>query len=181
MDIGSIFLILGLLVMVGLFISRPFFEHKHFRREPGRSRTIVPPGRKRPPAEYACKSWISITPWEKSPRRITPPSGLCWCSRERKSCAALDAYQAEAPAQGCRSAPGGSHRRPARGNRASTCRRKWRGDPRWWLHLRTITWKRLIANRRRARSEKSSGFCPQCGKPIQKSDRFCPKCGAPAV
>jgi zinc-ribbon domain len=40
----------------------------------------------------------------------------------------------------------------------------------------------LIAARRRARNgsaprEKSIGFCPQCGKSIQKSDRFCPKCG----
>jgi hypothetical protein len=37
--------------------------------------------------------------------------------------------------------------------------------------------ERLIADRRQARSEKSSGFCPHCGKPVQKSDRFCPKCG----
>jgi hypothetical protein len=35
----------------------------------------------------------------------------------------------------------------------------------------------LIANRRRVRKEKSAGFCPQCGGPLQKSDRFCPKCG----
>ena len=35
----------------------------------------------------------------------------------------------------------------------------------------------LLANRRRARSEKSAGFCPKCGGPVQKSDRFCPKCG----
>jgi hypothetical protein len=37
--------------------------------------------------------------------------------------------------------------------------------------------ERLIATRRQARSEKSSGFCPHCGKPVQKSDRYCPKCG----
>jgi len=36
----------------------------------------------------------------------------------------------------------------------------------------------LIAARRRARQEKSAGFCPKCGKPVMKSDRFCPKCGA---
>ncbi|HEX7432105.1 MAG TPA: zinc ribbon domain-containing protein [Anaerolineaceae bacterium] len=35
----------------------------------------------------------------------------------------------------------------------------------------------LIATRRQVRSEKTSGFCPRCGKPVQKSDRFCPKCG----
>lgn len=36
-----------------------------------------------------------------------------------------------------------------------------------------------IAARRRAREEKSVGFCPKCGHPLQKSDRFCPKCGTP--
>jgi hypothetical protein len=34
-----------------------------------------------------------------------------------------------------------------------------------------------LAQRRRQRLEKSAGFCPQCGGPVQKSDRFCPKCG----
>lgn len=34
-----------------------------------------------------------------------------------------------------------------------------------------------IAARRRARDEKSVGFCPKCGRPLQKSDKFCPKCG----
>ena len=36
----------------------------------------------------------------------------------------------------------------------------------------------LIAARRRARQEKTGGFCPQCGHTVKKSDRFCPKCGA---
>jgi len=39
----------------------------------------------------------------------------------------------------------------------------------------------LIASRRRARESKSGGFCPQCGKPLHKSDRFCSKCGKSLV
>ncbi len=35
----------------------------------------------------------------------------------------------------------------------------------------------LIAARRRARQERSAGFCPHCGKAILDSDRFCPSCG----
>ena len=35
----------------------------------------------------------------------------------------------------------------------------------------------MIAARRKSRKEKSSGFCPKCGKPIMVSDRFCPSCG----
>lgn len=37
----------------------------------------------------------------------------------------------------------------------------------------------ILASRRRARQDKLSGFCPQCGRPVQKSDRFCPRCGKP--
>ncbi len=39
----------------------------------------------------------------------------------------------------------------------------------------------LIADRRRRRAEKAGGFCPQCGKPVQQSDRFCSKCGTPLL
>jgi hypothetical protein len=35
----------------------------------------------------------------------------------------------------------------------------------------------MIAKRRIEIKEKSSGFCPRCGRAIQESDRFCPKCG----
>ena len=35
----------------------------------------------------------------------------------------------------------------------------------------------MIASRHKSRKEKSSGFCPKCGKPVMVSDRFCPSCG----
>ena len=35
----------------------------------------------------------------------------------------------------------------------------------------------MVAARRKRRREKSSGFCPKCGKPVMVSDRFCPSCG----
>lgn len=36
-----------------------------------------------------------------------------------------------------------------------------------------------IAARRRARMGKSVGFCTKCGNPLQHSDVFCSKCGQP--
>jgi hypothetical protein len=39
----------------------------------------------------------------------------------------------------------------------------------------------MVASRRRLRDEKSAGFCPRCGKVIQKSDLFCPRCGNKVV
>ena len=35
----------------------------------------------------------------------------------------------------------------------------------------------MVSARRKGRREKSSGFCPKCGKPVMVSDRFCPYCG----
>jgi hypothetical protein len=36
----------------------------------------------------------------------------------------------------------------------------------------------LISRRRGEMTDKSTGFCPKCGKAVKESDRFCPKCGA---
>jgi hypothetical protein len=35
----------------------------------------------------------------------------------------------------------------------------------------------MIINRRKMRVERSSGFCVQCGAPLNSSDLFCSKCG----
>lgn len=38
----------------------------------------------------------------------------------------------------------------------------------------------MLAARRRTRKAKFSGFCAQCGNPLQANDQFCSKCGAKA-
>lgn len=35
----------------------------------------------------------------------------------------------------------------------------------------------MIAARRKEHKSKSAGFCPKCGKPVLVSDKFCPSCG----
>ena len=35
----------------------------------------------------------------------------------------------------------------------------------------------MIAARRREHKGKSAGFCPKCGKAVMVTDRFCPSCG----
>jgi hypothetical protein len=35
----------------------------------------------------------------------------------------------------------------------------------------------MLAARRAARSAKSAGFCPRCGKPVLVTDQFCSNCG----
>lgn len=35
----------------------------------------------------------------------------------------------------------------------------------------------MIVARRKQHKSKSAGFCPKCGKPVLVSDKFCPSCG----
>lgn len=35
----------------------------------------------------------------------------------------------------------------------------------------------MISARRKQHKSKSAGFCPKCGKPVLVTDRFCPSCG----
>jgi len=35
----------------------------------------------------------------------------------------------------------------------------------------------MISARRKEHKSKSAGFCPKCGKPVLASDKFCPSCG----
>jgi hypothetical protein len=35
----------------------------------------------------------------------------------------------------------------------------------------------ILANRRRVRQGDAAGFCPKCGVALQKTDQYCPKCG----
>ncbi len=35
----------------------------------------------------------------------------------------------------------------------------------------------MIAARRKEHKSKSAGFCPKCGKPVLATDKFCPSCG----
>lgn len=35
----------------------------------------------------------------------------------------------------------------------------------------------MIADRRKSHKSKSAGFCPKCGKPVLSADKFCPSCG----
>ena len=35
----------------------------------------------------------------------------------------------------------------------------------------------MIAARRKEHKSKSAGFCPKCGKPVMVTDKFCPSCG----
>ena len=195
MDIGAIFLILAVIILVGLILSRPFTD-----RLPNRASASTPPDageyeRANLLAEYdrqlnALQEMDFDHRMGKIPEEDYPQQRQALLASAVELLHRLEASggtAAPAPAvpaadeTGAESAPSvppaaqtGDNGKSAaeRVAAALIARRK----------ETTLTGgddlEALIAARRRTRQEKASGFCPTCGKPVQESDRFCPKCGA---
>ena len=188
MELGSLFLILGLLVLVGLFVSRPFFESK--QSTPGLNDSLeehelsgLLAERDRvlnALQELDFDHALGKIPVEGYPATrsallqrgagiLRQLDGLMPDISTAKAEDRLEAAIAVRRAQATLSADTAALQpniipAPAGGNGSG----KIAADDEL---------EHMIAARRRARQGKSAGFCPKCGRPVQKSDRFCPKCG----
>ena len=177
MDIGSLFLILALFILVLLFIGRPFFEHKL-------SAAVV---NEPPPALSAllaerdrALSAIHDLDSDHSLGKVSEEDylgqraeliqhGVDILRKLDELQPQTVTVQAEEPEED-RFEEAIASRRAARVVAAP--RPNGHGAaPDDQIEV-------LIANRRRSRSEKSAGFCHKCGSPLQISDHFCPRCGA---
>jgi len=176
MDIGSIFLILGLLILVGLFIGRPFFEKRPAAaRRAGHQQSAL----------LAEQDRILNTLQEldfdyalgKIPQADYQAQRSVLLQQGAQVLREMDAYQPAVPGEDAeaRSADAGARMEAAIAARAALGANG--GSLKPVVAHPDDELEVIIANRRRERSEKAAGFCPQCGNPVQKSDRFCPKCG----
>lgn len=176
MDIGSILLLLALLVLIGLFIARPLID---------REAVVVSPEEDRQEHEISTllaeRDRVLTALHEldfdnalgKIPKQDYPAQRALLLQQGADVLRKLDEYDQVAPANDME----------ARIEQAIAERRAISVS-----QLEAVPESVLVrdaddvvevqlANRRRTRQDKSAGFCPQCGRPIQKSDRFCPKCG----
>jgi rubrerythrin len=172
MDIGSILLILGLLIVVGLFVSRPLFETQSAERSytSQREHQISALMAERDRLLSAIQELDFDHVLGKIPEEDYPTQRAALLHRGADVLRELDSIlpapsvdkvedrlEAAIAARKATTAAQNGQRRMRAGS----------DDP----------FEQMIANRRRERSEKSAGFCPNCGGPLQRSDRFCPKCG----
>lgn len=181
MDIGSIFLILGLLLVVGLFVARPLLEersadlsqedHEISSLLAERDRLLTALQEldfdnslgKIPEDEYPAQRALLMQRGVEVLRRLDAlqADGYTGGEEERLD-AAVAARRVETASQLVTAAANGS---PVR------------VKPTPLAVGQDDDLETLIATRRRDRNEKAAGFCPQCGGAVQKSDLFCPKCG----
>jgi hypothetical protein len=166
MDIGSIFLILGLLLLVALYVSQPLTQRKA---------TTVSEEEQEYSALLAERDRILTALHEldfdhtlgKIPEESYPEQRAILLQKGAATLRQLDQYEDGA----------GGDDIDSRLEAAIAERRADSGDqdiP----EIDDDELETMIANRRRSRIGKSGGFCPQCGNAVQLSDRFCPKCGA---
>jgi len=180
MGLGSVFLLLAFLVVIVLFISRPFFDNGNNKPEPqsgsldhAHSTLLAERDRvlnsiheldldfelgKMPPEDYQRVRAALLETGAGVLRELDnlPASGDQSLGGERFPDAS----------ENLQASPAGIEI-----NTPTNSRRKVpASDPNDELEA-------IIASRRRSRNEKASGFCPKCGGPLQKSDQFCSKCG----
>jgi hypothetical protein len=183
MEIGSILLILALLVLVILFISRPFFakeksvsdqasrlqDHEHSFLLAERDRLLNALQEldfdydlhKVPEEDYAAQRGVLLQRGADVLRRLDALEAQSDAGKaEDRIEAAIAARRAAASPAAV--APNGRKQAVA-------------------VTAPDDALEAMLADRRRVRQEKAAGFCSQCGGPVQKSDQFCPRCGAKTV
>ena len=167
MDLGSILLILSLVVIVAVFVSRPFFEpapaagrasHRAVRSQDQRLSALLAERDRLVTVvrELEFDHSLGKIPEEDYP---TQRDALLAAGAE-----VLKQIEALPPEPGARH--GGARAKPAEMPRNGKP-----AEPADEL-------EEMILAHRRTRQEKAAGFCPSCGKPVRKSDQFCPRCGA---
>jgi hypothetical protein len=177
MDIGSILLILSLLILVVLFVARPLFDRRATiihtgsdnREDHDRSALLA----QRDRILDALQELDFDHDLGKIPEEDYPAQRAALMEEGMEALRWLDRLQLEADEQdierrleaaiSARRAEAGKEKLPPSASPS--------------VLIADGEIEARLAARRRERADKSAGFCPQCGRPVQKSDRFCPACG----
>jgi hypothetical protein len=156
MELGAIFLLLVLLVIVVLFVAQPFTQHWRVKAQSSQEISTLLAERER-----ALNALIELdfdNGIGKVPAEEYSAQRASLIQKGSDILRKLDELQAAKPA------PVDKPVEPAVPDK----------------HAKSLTeddLEDLVAKRRAARQQKTAGFCPNCGKPILQSDLFCPSCG----
>jgi rubrerythrin len=179
MDIGAVLLLLAVVIIVGLFASRPFLQ-RQLESTPADRHPARPINQERSStlAEYerqlnALKELEFDHSLGKIPEEDFPQQRQALMQNAAGLLRRMDEMNSGREGEAKSSAPESADPGEAGGEAIVVAA----SQPAASQVAAGDDLEALIAARRRTRQEKASGFCPGCGKPIQKSDRFCPRCG----
>jgi hypothetical protein len=170
MELGSFFLALAVLVAVGLYVGQPFFERGGRRRSSTEAHEVSSLMAERDRVVNALQELDFDFQLNKIPAEDYPIQRAELLKKGADVLKRLDALSPNSyPASNGKATADRIESAVAarRADMASAA-----SEPRTDDDVEA-----LIATRRKARKDKSGGFCPRCGKPALASDRFCPHCG----
>jgi NADH pyrophosphatase NudC (nudix superfamily) len=156
MELGAIFLLLGMLAIVVMFVAQPFAEHWRAKVQSGHEISALLAERER--ALNALQELDFDSELGKVPAEEYSTQRANLLQMGADVLRRLDEIQAAQLSPAEESVNPVAVEQPV--------------EP-----LSDEDLEDLIANRRAVRQQKAARFCPKCGKPILQSDRFCPSCG----
>ncbi|MEW6027913.1 MAG: zinc ribbon domain-containing protein [Chloroflexota bacterium] len=182
MDIGAIFLVLAVVLLVGLFVGQPLMERRA-RRVTGEGHEVSALMAERDRVVNALQELDFDHALGKIPADDYPVQRAALLQKGADVLRQLDSFPS--PARAERSASGdeagigiGSEGMSAEERvESAVAARRADASAQAASALDDDDIEALIAARRKSRKGKSGGFCPKCGKPVLASDRFCPHCG----
>ncbi len=170
MELGAIFLILAVVILVGLFVARPFMESRRIGVVSAEEHELSSLLAERDRMITALQELDFDHTLGKIPSEDYPTMRAQLLQHAASALRRLDELQpqkASAPADAESRVEAAIAARRADAAIQPTAEKAVSDDE----------IEELIAARRSVRKEKSGGFCPNCGKPVLRSDRFCPHCG----
>ncbi len=170
MELGAIFLILAVVILVGLFVARPFMEARRIGVVSAEEHELSSLMAERDRMITALQELDFDHTLGKIPAEDYPTMRAQLLQHAASSLRRLDELQ---PQKASASADAESRVEAAIASRRADAAIQ----PNVEKAASDDEIEELIAARRSARKEKSGGFCPNCGKPVLRSDRFCPHCG----
>jgi hypothetical protein len=164
MELGSIFLLLAVTVLVGLYLYTPFMART--RRVTEESFEVSALLAERDRVINSLQELDFDNNLGKIPTDEYAPQRALLLQKGSDILRKLDEL---APASSS------GHDAEARIEKEVSARRA--DSPAQAAELSDDDIESMLAARRKQRKEKSAGFCPKCGKPVLVIDRFCPACG----
>lgn len=164
MEIGSIFLILAVLVIAGMYLYAPFTS---------RARTIYNNNEEHELSALKAERDRVINSLQeldfdfklgKVPADDYPEQRTHLLQKGAEILRQLDSFE---PALSSKDVE----------TRIEQAAAKKRADASSKSELNNEEIEIMIKARRKQIKNKSAGFCPKCGKPVLVTDRFCPSCG----
>jgi hypothetical protein len=156
MELGAIFLLLGVLVIVVVFVAQPFTTHWRARAQSSHEISALLAERER--ALNALLEWDADNALGKIPAEEYSTQRASLVRKGADILRGLDEIQKTQPA-------------PVKETVKSAVAETPTNPP------SDEDLEDLISRRRTIHQQKTAGFCPNCGKPIMQSDQFCPSCG----